>query len=104
MIGRCGPARLFKTATVQATRYPYDNSIALVSDPGTENQQVYTVCMGHDPDCPNLEGHVWLKGWAENDGAPEALAEAGLVELTGKTWPTGFVEAQQAKLLVEVTI
>ena len=44
-------------------------------------------------------GHVFLKGWSENEGIPEALVKAGIVELTGKTIPTGRCEAQEAKLL-----
>lgn len=97
-IGHCGPAKFFKAALVQLGRY-HDGTIALVSDPGTERQQVYTVCMSHDPDAKLEPGCVWLKGWSENEGAVEALVEAGIVEPTGRTWPTGFVRAQEARLL-----
>ena len=48
------------------------------------------------------EGHVLLKGWSENEGLPEALVAAGLVEMTGVTVPTGYCEAQEAKLLFKV--
>ena len=44
-------------------------------------------------------GYVFLKGWSENEGIPEALVSAGIVELTGKTVKAGFCEAQEAKLL-----
>ena len=98
VLGVCGPAKHFKTATVQITKYPHDDSTALISSPGTPDQQTYTVCLW-DPPPPLREGHVWLKGWSENEGVPEALEEAGLVELTGETWPTGYVEAQEAKLV-----
>lgn len=100
-IGRCGPADIFKAATVLKTHYPADDSIALVSDPGTPEQQTYTVCL-YESDAPLRENHVWLKGWGTNVGVPEAMEKAGLVELTGTTWPTGFCEAQEAKLLVGV--
>lgn len=100
-IGRCGPAKAFKAATVLRTHYPADDSIALVSDPGTEDQQMYTVCLYHDP-APIRPDHVWLKGWNENEGVPQALVDAGIVELTGNTWPTGYVDAQEARLLVGV--
>lgn len=43
--------------------------------------------------------HVWLKGWGENEGIPEALEDAGLVELTGMKCPTGFSEAVLARVL-----
>jgi hypothetical protein len=29
------------------------------------------------------EGHVWLKGWSENKGVPQAVETAGIAELTG---------------------
>lgn len=80
------------------TEYPHDGSTALISSPGTPDQQTYTVCLW-EPPAPLRPGHVWLKGWGENEGAPEALEEAGLVELTGETWPTGYVEAQEGKLV-----
>lgn len=41
---------------------------------------------------------VWLKGWSENEGVPEALVAAGIVTLTGRTHCTGFYEAQHAEL------
>ncbi|KKN78836.1 hypothetical protein LCGC14_0346080 [marine sediment metagenome] len=43
--------------------------------------------------------HVFLKGWSENEGIPEALEKAGIVELTGWTIPTGYCKAQDARLL-----
>lgn len=45
---------------------------------------------------------VWLKGWGENAGVPEALEMAGAVRLTGRTQETGRVHAQHAELLFEV--
>ena len=41
---------------------------------------------------------LWLKGWGGNEGLPEALAAAGVFILTGRTFPTGFVEAVHAEL------
>ena len=55
-----------------------------------------TVALDESP----TEGCVFLKGWSENEGIPEALVKAGIVELTGRTVPTGFCEAVEAKLLV----
>jgi hypothetical protein len=99
LLGMCGPARHFKAATVFITEYPADGSVALVAAPGTSDQQVYSVCLANGPPAKQKTNHVWLKGWSENEGVPEALEEAGLVKLTGETWPTGFVEAQEAILL-----
>lgn len=47
-------------------------------------------------------GHVFLKGWSENEGLPQALEKAGVVKLTGNQVHTGFVAADEAQLLVEV--
>lgn len=41
---------------------------------------------------------VWLKDWSENEGVSDALQAAGVVELTGKTFATGYVEAKHAIL------
>ncbi len=98
VLGRCGAAKFFKAATVLQTTYPADGSVALIANPGTEDQQVYTVCLAANP-APMREGHVYLKDWGGNEGVPEALVAAGLVELTGMTWPTGYVEAKEARLL-----
>lgn len=46
------------------------------------------------------EGFVFLKGWSENEGVPNALEKAGIVELTGRKLPNGYCEAEEAKLLV----
>jgi hypothetical protein len=99
VLGRCGPALFFKAATVMIMKYPANDSVALVSGWGTEDQQIYSVCLAHDPEAPIWEGHVWLKGWSENEGAPAALEDAGLVRRTGVTWPTGFVLAEDAEIL-----
>ena len=42
---------------------------------------------------------VWLKGWGENKGLPEALERAGIVRRTGETYMTGFVAAELADIL-----
>ncbi len=59
---------------------------------------VATVALDEKPPA----GHVFLKGWSENEGIPDALVKAGIVELTGRTIPTGYCEAQEAKLLIEL--
>ena len=55
-----------------------------------------TVALDEKP----ADGCVFLKGWSENEGIPESLVKAGIVELTGRTIPTGYCEAQEAKLLI----
>ena len=98
LVGTCGPAEYFKAATVFHGKYPADGSNLLVSGIGTEDQQVYTVCLV-ESGAPCIPGNVWLKDWSENEGVPEALVKAGLVELTGIQWATGFCEAKEARLL-----
>ena len=41
---------------------------------------------------------VWLKGWSENEGLPEALERWGIVKLTGRKHRTGRCEALHAEL------
>jgi hypothetical protein len=65
-------------------------------DPETE-EPLFTasVRLGEPPS----DGCLWLKGWSENEGIPESLVAAGVVKLTGRTGPTGFCEAVEARLL-----
>lgn len=47
-------------------------------------------------------GCVFLKGWSENEGLPESMVAAGLVEPTGRVEPTGFVEAGEYRMIGEL--
>ena len=99
VLGECGPAKFFKAATVLFSKY-HDNSTALVANERTPDQQIYTVCLSHDP-APLQPNHVWLKGWGANEGVPEALESAGLVRLTGAIWETGYENAVEAELVLK---
>lgn len=46
------------------------------------------------------DGYAFMHGYSENEGLPEALAKAGVIELTGKKVKTGFVEVEIAKILI----
>lgn len=50
-------------------------------------------------DTPPSEGCVWVKTWSENEGILEALVARGLLEETGRTMPTGYVSAHEARLI-----
>ena len=63
-----------------------------------EGEPLFTATVALNDELPN-EGCVFLKGWTENEGIPEALVKAGIVELTGRKIKTGFAEAVEAKLL-----
>ena len=80
------------------THYDRNNSIVIEgrSFEG-EPEFVATVCL---PDEKLVENHVFLKGWSENEGIPEALAKAGVVRLTGRKVRAGFCEAIEAEILV----
>jgi len=54
-----------------------------------------TVALNEKP----AEGCVFLKGWSENEGIPEALVKAGIVRLTGRKVKAGYCEAIEAELL-----
>ena len=51
------------------------------------------------PEYELAEGEILLKGWSENEGLPEALERAGIVELTGRAVANGFVQAPIARYL-----
>jgi hypothetical protein len=54
----------------------------------------------HIPEAPSARARlgVWLKGWSENAGLPEALEVAGIVKLTTERWPAGYADARFAYL------
>jgi hypothetical protein len=95
---RVGPATFTAAGTIEFHRYRSGEiAIQIVGDQG-EPQGVATVSL-----VPSGAPHpgkygVWLKGWSENDGVPDALVRAGVVTLTGQTHRTGFCEAQHAEL------
>jgi len=73
-----------------------DGSPALIiNTPSGEEVAIATVRL----DVPPRAGYLWLKGWSENEGIPAALEDCGLVKLTGKTRPTGFVLALEAEFV-----
>ncbi|MDD5381898.1 MAG: hypothetical protein PHG53_09730 [Phycisphaerae bacterium] len=76
----------------------YDNGSVSIKGVSVEDEEplfIATVALELIPP----KNHVFLKGWGENEGIPNALEKAGIVKLTGWTIPTGFVEAQEAILL-----
>ena len=86
---------------VRMTKYSStDRPALLITNKAGEPQFTATVNM---PTEEIADDHVFLKGWSENEGLPEALEEAGLVKLTGRTCPAGFCEALEAKLLLPKT-
>ena len=66
----------------------------------TQNGEQIAVATVNIPAHNVPDGHVLIKNWSENQGIAQALQDAGVIKLTGKAIPTGFVEALEAKLLI----
>lgn len=98
---KVGPAKYTGGGYVEFTVYPFNYEIAIriYSEDG-EPEATATVALEDAPNARSRNG-VWLKGWSENEGLPEALELAGIVKLTGETHPTGFCEAIFAELTPE---
>ncbi len=92
-----GPSRhATRGGAVKFSYYAGGDTALLVVDDQGDTVYVASVNLpGHDtPD----RHHVWLKGWSENEGVPQALEAAGVVTLLPVFQPTGFVTAQLARL------
>jgi hypothetical protein len=95
---RVGATRYMPSGIIRFDQYRSDETAIEVVDQHGEPQYVATVALvPYGAPHPGEYG-VWLKGWSENEGVPEALAAAGVVTLTGRRHPTGFCEAQHANL------
>lgn len=97
---KIGPTRWSRGGLVRFARYSATDELAIQIINPQDGQPELTATVnvtsyGAPP--PGRYG-VWLKGWEENEGVPEALVAAGVVRLTGRTFQTGFVEAQHAEL------
>jgi len=75
----------------------YANDSVAIKGISLDGEPMFTATVALD-EKPS-EGCVFLKGWSENEGIPEALVKAGIVELTGRRVKTGYCEAVEAKLL-----
>ncbi|HUV67558.1 MAG TPA: hypothetical protein VMW24_26940 [Sedimentisphaerales bacterium] len=76
--------------------YASKGDAILGHDPETgEHLFTATVCLEEQPS----QNCVWLKGWSENIGIPQALVDAKIVQLTGRTIHTGHCEALEAQIL-----
>jgi len=94
-----------KDLGVMLFRYQGNDRLAIelweLDESGRPSEPFYRATV-NVPEAYVPEGHVLLKGWSENLGLPQAMVEAGIVELTGVKVPTGMVEAEEAKLLREI--
>lgn len=86
-----GPSRFSEGGNIALGRYGDGELAVVVYHPNTgERQSVATVCLAGEVELlPAAPDHIWLKGWSENEGIPEALERSGLVKLTGVRCPVG---------------
>ena len=82
-------------------RYADNDRIAiLLRTPEGEPVATATV---NQPDFNLKPNQVLIKDYAENEGIPAALVNAGIIEDTGKTVPVGHARARLCRLLVQPT-
>jgi hypothetical protein len=95
---RVGAARITEQGTIRFAKYKSgETAIEIIGDDG-EQETVATVSLvPYGAPNPGPFG-LWLKGWSENEGLPEALVAAGIVTLTGRTFRCGFDMAEHAEL------
>lgn len=79
----------------------YANGRTAIRAYSTSGEPAFTATV-NIPEAVPGEGCVFLKGWAENEGIPEALVKAGVVTLTGRKIATGMCAADEAKIIVPV--
>ena len=94
---RVGPTSFLFAGIIQFQKYPSgETGIKVVNEEGDSYVATASVVPYGAPD-PGETG-VWLKGWSENEGVPQALESAGIVTLTGRTHATGYLSVQHGEL------
>lgn len=92
-----GPTKYSTGGFLRFARYGNGEIAIRIVNEDEEPEAMVTVALENAPDAVTRKG-VWLKGWSENEGFPEALEKAGICKLTGETFPTGYCEAEFAEL------
>jgi len=80
-------------------RYELGNRIRLQLI-AVDDELPYACATVNVPGVELAANEVLIKDWSENQGVLAALVAAGVVEETGRTVPTGRVEAKVTKLLI----
>ena len=94
---RVGRALYMPEGVVQFLTYQSGETAIEVVDAEGDSYMATVALVPSGAEHPGETG-VWLKGWSENSGVPQALESAGVVRLTGRTQSTGFVMAHHAEL------
>lgn len=75
-----------------------DTAILAMTEDGVE--RAFTLSVYFEDTAP-FPGEFWVKDWSENEGIAEELERRGIIEFTGDTVRSGFVEARLANLTEE---
>jgi len=96
---RVGPTKILPAGVIQFQEYlSGETGIEVIIDARTRESYVATVALvPYGAPHPGAGG-VWLKGWSENEGVPQALELAGVVRLTGRKHRSGWVIADHGEL------
>lgn len=85
----------YNDVVTHAATYP-NGSLALVLY--NEHGAVATVSVLAE--LPADEGCIWVKNYSENAGVQEALIDAGVLKLTGRTTRVGYATVHEAEVLI----
>ena len=92
-----GPTRYSSGGYLWRGKYQDNGTLALMLLNPREGEREMTVTVNL-PNAVLDEDCVWVKDWSENEGIVDALVRAGVGRTTGRTWPTGFVEAVEFRV------
>jgi len=86
-----------KKLTVEISQYSSNGrpSIELFSKQG----EPWIVASVNIPELNIPEGHTFIRNYAENSGILEALCNQGIVQDTGRAFPSGYVKVNLVKIL-----
>lgn len=87
---------LGRACEVHVKNYQNGQTALVLLDAETEELMTFAT-RAIDQDVP--EGCVAIKDYSENEGLLDALVEADIVMPTGKTYPSGFTELIECRLL-----
>lgn len=87
-----------ETLTVVIGKYQKPTNIAIVL---YDAHGLPYMRASSNPEYTLEKGEVAIKDWSENRGILEALIEARIVEDTGATIPSGFVDLILCRLLIK---
>lgn len=96
MMVNINSAYINQDVVITKTTYPNGSTALVLKGVAGEQLAVATVALSELPG----EGNVFIKDWSENEGILKALQDAGVVGPVIRSVPTGFVTAQEVKLLV----